>query len=149
MANQTIQTIIVKAPLSKVYGIWANFENFSSFMNNIESVTKTGPDLSHWVMSGPLGFKVEWDAETTMMEENKRIAWNSRDRSALTTSGQVTFKELPNDSTEITVTLSYDPPAGTAGEIVAALFAQPEKRLSEDLHNFKVFAETKRQEVGR
>ena len=142
MANQTTKSIIVGAPVTQVYAIWSNFENFPHFMENIKSVTKIGDTMSHWVMSGPLGINIEWDAETTRMENNARIAWNSRDNSTITTSGQVTFTDLEGKQTEVTVTLQYDPPAGLAGDVVAKLFSNPEKRLEEDLQNFKHYAET-------
>lgn len=141
MTQQTTKSIIVNASVEDAYKIWSNFENFPNFMANIDEVKKTGPRTSHWKMSGPLGYKVEWDAETTTMEENSRIAWNNRDNGDITTSGQVTFKELETKQTEITVTLQYVPPLGVAGEIVAALFSNPEKKLEEDLHNFKRYAE--------
>jgi uncharacterized membrane protein len=92
-------------------------------------------------MSGPLGSKIEWQAETTRLEQNRRIGWNTKDAEGLTTSGEVVFTSLPNHETEITVTLQYVPPGGKAGEIIAGLFANPEKRLEEDLRNFKVYAE--------
>lgn len=142
MANQTTKSIIVGAPVTQVYAIWSNFENFPHFMENIKSVTKIGDTMSHWVMSGPLGVNIEWDAETTRMENNARIAWNSRDNSTITTSGQVTFTDLEGKQTEVTVTLQYDPPAGLAGDVVAKLFSNPEKRLEEDLQNFKHYAES-------
>ncbi|HYF62123.1 MAG TPA: SRPBCC family protein [Herpetosiphonaceae bacterium] len=142
MPNQTTKSIVVGAPVSQVYAIWSNFENFPHFMENIKSVTKTGDKMSHWVMSGPLGVNIEWDAETTRMEENARIAWNSRDNSTITTSGQVTFTDLEGKQTEVTVTLQYEPPAGIAGDVVAKLFSNPEKRLEEDLQNFKHYAES-------
>jgi uncharacterized membrane protein len=141
MAQQVTRTIIVKGAVGDIYQLWANFENFPNFMKNIESVTKTGDLLSHWKMKGPLGKTIEWDAETTKLDHNSRIAWNSRDNGDIKTSGQVTFKELPNNETEISVTLQYDPPAGMAGEIVAALFTDPQGQLEEDLRNFKAYAE--------
>jgi uncharacterized membrane protein len=141
MPEQVTRTIIVKAGVSEVYDIWANFENFPLFMKYIMSVHKTGDGLSHWVMEGPLGKKIEWDAETTRMEPNKRIAWNSRDQGDITTSGQVTFKELPQDETEIAVTLQYVPPAGALGTAVAKIFSDPAEQLEEDLKNFKAYAE--------
>lgn len=141
MPHQTTKSIIVGADVSTVYNLWANFENFPRFMENIKSVSKTGERLSHWVMSGPLGINIEWDAETTKLEENTRIAWNSRDNSTITTSGQVTFNQLENNQTEVTVTLQYEPPAGLAGDVVAKLFSNPEKRLEEDLQNFKRYVE--------
>ncbi len=141
MSNKVTKSIIVKRPVAELFQLWANFENFSHFMENIHSVQKTGDRTSHWAMEGPLGTKVEWDAETTLFEENKRIAWNSKDRSPLTTSGQVSFNALPNNETEVTVMMHYDPPAGMAGELVAKFFGNPEKRVEEDLNNFKHYAE--------
>lgn len=141
MAEQVTRTIIVKAPVSDVYQLWANFENFPYFMKNMESVSKTGDGLSHWVMKGPLGKKLEWDARTTRLEENTRIAWNSLDGGDIKTSGQVTFTELPQGETEIAVTLQYVPPAGKVGELIAHLFDDPDGKLEEDLKNFKSYAE--------
>ncbi|GIV97732.1 MAG: hypothetical protein KatS3mg057_2389 [Herpetosiphonaceae bacterium] len=141
MQDQITRSIIVKAPVSHVYNLWANFEHFPNFMKNIKSVRKTGDRTSHWVMEGPLGKQVEWEAETIRMEENQRVAWNNRGQGDITTSGQVTFKELPYGETEVTVTMQYVPPAGKAGEIIAEIFSDPEKQLQEDLHNFKLYAE--------
>jgi len=140
--TQVTKSIIVKGEVSHIYNLWANFEQFPHFMKYIKSVTITGPRTSHWVMDGPLGFKVDWNAEMTRLEENKRIAWNSKDAAGIvTTSGQVMFNQLPNNETEVTVTVQYTPPAGKAGEILAKFFAHPDQRLEEDLRNFKYFAE--------
>ena len=142
MAEQVTKNIIVQGNLSDVYHLWANFENFPRFMQYIQSVTKTGPDTSHWVMADPLGQTIEWDAKTTRLEENKRIAWNSMDSdSDITTSGQVIFNALPQGQVEVTVTLQYVPPAGKVGQAVATLFKDPEAMLVEDLQNFKAYAE--------
>jgi len=142
--DTTTKNIIVKAPLHEVYQAWANFENFPNFMKNIKSVKKIGDRTSHWVMAGPLGTKIEWDAETTRLEENKRIAWSST-QGDIKTSGQVTFNALPSNEVEITVMLKYVPPAGLAGEIVAELFSDPESKLTEDLRNFKRYIEGQKQ----
>src|SRR5690349_5943572 len=141
MADQVTKDIIVKANIDDVYAIWADFEQFPRFMTYIKSITKMGERTSHWVMEGPLGKDLEWDAETTTLEHNKRIAWNSRDGGDIKTSGQVTFNDLGHGQTEVTVTLQYVPPAGKLGEVVAQLFSDPHKRLDEDLHNFKTYAE--------
>lgn len=149
MADQVTKSLIVKADVSDVYAIWANFELFPYFMKNIKSITKTGERTSHWVMEGPLGKDLEWDADTTTLEPNKRIAWNSRDNGDIKTSGQVTFNQLPQGETEITVILRYVPPAGALGEAVAKLFSDPEKRLDEDLQRFKAYVETRSRAVAQ
>lgn len=136
----TTKNIIVHADIGDVYGAWANFTNFPHFMQHIESVTMTGEKSSHWVMAGPLNTTLEWDAQTTRMEENKRIAWNSTEGD-IKTSGQVTFNSLPDNQVEVTVMLKYVPPAGLAGEVVAELFGKPEEKLMTDLRNFKRYIE--------
>jgi len=142
MTQQIVKSIIVKESAPMVYQLWANFENFPYFMKYVRQVRKTGPKTSHWEVAGPLGATVEWDAEMTRDEENKRIGWNSKDNEGtITTSGQVTFNPLPQNETEVTVTMQYQPPAGKLGEAVAQLFSNPEERLKEDLRHFKDFAE--------
>lgn len=142
MAKQVTKTIIVKADVADVYNIWSDFENFPHFMSHVKSVKKLGERTSEWTVSGPLGTSLTWNAEMTRDEENKRIAWSSKDKEgSVTTSGQVTFNSLPENETEVTVLLQYNPPAGKAGEVVARLFANPEEKLKEDLRNFKSFAE--------
>lgn len=151
MSNGVTKSIIVGGSPSESYAVWSNFAMFPQFMKYIEEVTITGANRSHWVMKGPLGYTAEWDAETTRMETDKRIAWRSidTDDTNVKTSGQVTFNELPNNQTEITVMMHYVPPAGVIGEVAAALFANPEERLEHDLENFKRFVEnTKRQAVS-
>jgi uncharacterized membrane protein len=145
MTQRVTKDIIVNGDLSEIFNLWANFENFPHFMKNIKSVTKTGPDTSHWVMKGLLGKMIEWDAKTTTLEQNKRIAWNSQNGGDLTTSGQVTFNALPNNQVEVTVVLQYVPPAGKVGEAIASILDNPEAKLDEDLRNFKAYAERMRQ----
>lgn len=142
MAEPVTKTIIVKSDVATAYNLWANFENFPHFMKYIERVTKLSPNMSRWEMDGPLGRKVEWTAETTRMEPNRRIGWNTKDNaSTVTTSGEVIFTPLADFETEITVTLKYDPPAGALGEAVAKVFSDPASRLEEDLKNFKKYVE--------
>jgi uncharacterized membrane protein len=86
--------------------------------------------------------KVDWNAEMTRLEPHKRIAWNSKDKKGMvTTSGQVTFNELPDNETEVTVMLQLTPPAGKIGKVVTALLVNPEQKLVEDLRNFKRYVE--------
>ena len=142
MADPITKTIIVKADVATAYNLWANFENFPHFMKYIERVTKLGPKTSKWEMSGPLGAKVEWTAETTKLEPNRHIGWNTKDNaSMITTSGEVVFTPLADFQTQVAVTLKYEPPAGALGEAVAKIFSNPGARLDEDLKNFKNYVE--------
>ena len=135
-----IKEIVVDAPVEQVYDFWQNFENFPRFMDNIESIQKTGPDTTHWKSRGPMGMAVEWDAKTISVQENQKIAWQSVDGN-IETHGAVTFEPIGTDQTKVTVGLEYSPPAGALGEAVAKMFANPESQLEEDLERFKVVAE--------
>jgi uncharacterized membrane protein len=143
MSKQITQSIHVRRPVAELYALWSNFENFPNFMKHIESVKKLddSPRASRWKMDGPLGTKFEWEAETTLNEPNKRIAWNSKDNSSIKTSGQVAFNSLTPGETQVTVTLTYDPPGGPAGDAAAKWLVKLEERVAEDLKNFKAYAE--------
>jgi uncharacterized membrane protein len=142
MAEQVTRTVIVKGDPDYIYDLWANFDNFPHFMKYVKSVEKMDDRRSEWVVEGPLGTDVRWQAEMTRGERGKRIAWSSKDyEGTITTSGQVTFVDMPEHQTEITVLLQYDTPGGKLGEVAAQLFGNPEKRLETDLRNFKKFAE--------
>lgn len=142
MTNQVTDSITVKGDVSTIYEIWSDFEKFPYFMKYIESVVKTGPRVSHWEVSGPLGKTLEWDAETTRLDYNQRIGWNTKDRDGtITTSGEVVFAELPNQQAKVTVTMNYSVPGGKVGEAVAQVFSNPAERLKEDLQNFKSYVE--------
>lgn len=134
------KTVIVNAPISQVFSFFKNFENFPRFMENIESISVIGPDMTHWKSKGPLGTTVEWDAKTTYVEENKKIAWQSTG-GTIETHGAAIFEET-GDQTKITVGLEYNPPGGTLGEAVAKLFSDPEEQLEQDLNRFKQVAES-------
>lgn len=144
MANQVTRTVIVKGDTNSIYNLWADFENFPYFMDYVKSVKKRNDGQSEWVVEGPLGRNVNWVAEMTRGDQGKRIAWNSKDHEGtITTSGQVTFAELADNQTEVTVVLQYAVPGGKLGEVAAELFSNPEARLEKDLRNFKNFAESR------
>ncbi len=133
----TKSVTINKSP-AELYQFWHNFENLPLFMNHLESVTVTGDKHSHWKAKAPLGYSVEWDAQTTDDRENERIAWKSSEGSEIPNSGMVEFKPTSTRGTEVKVTLTYEPPAGKFGSYVAKLFGEaPSQQVEEDLRRFK------------
>jgi len=141
MPEQSTRSIIVQGRAEDIFRLWSDFESFPKFMSDIKSVTRIGEKTTRWVMSGPLGKEISWEAETTKFEEGKRIGWSSKEGQGVTTSGQVTFNQLPNDQTDVTVMLQYVAPAGKLGEALAHLLVDPGGRLENDLRKFKAYAE--------
>ncbi len=137
MPQQVEGNIEVQAPVQTVYEYWRNLENLPNFMSNIEEVRSTGPDTTHWVVKGPLGARLEFDARTTQDEPNSAIGWNTVDGD-VQTSGQVRFQELGPEQTRIDVTMNYaDPPGGKIGEVASKAVANPKLMMQQDLKNFK------------
>jgi uncharacterized membrane protein len=146
MAQRVHESIEVGAQVEDVFRYWSNFENFSTFMQNVEEVRTTGQDTSHWRVKGPLGKSVEFDARTTEMDPSRGIGWNTTEGEVMT-SGEARFEEVAPGRTRVDVTMNYaDPPGGRAGEAVANILSNPERNLREDLHNFARIVE--RGELG-
>jgi uncharacterized membrane protein len=137
------KTITIDAPAERLYAIWTNPQMFPRFMENVEEVSLTGPNRTHWRMNGPLGKTLEWDAVTTEQVPNSVIAWKSVEGSGnIENEGRVTLKALGPNQTEATVALGYsDTPGGKVGEVVTAIIQDPDRRLSSDLERLKKLAE--------
>ena len=141
MPQRVESSVVVEAPVSRVYDYWRNLENLPNFMTNIEEVRATGPGMTHWRVKGPLGTKMEFDAPTTQEEENRALGWNSVDGN-VETSGQVRFQELGPERTRVEVTMNYaDPPGGKIGEVGSKIVANPQVMVDQDLYNFKEIIE--------
>lgn len=137
MAQRIDASIEVGAPVEQVYDYWKTLENLPQFMKNVEEVRPTGPDTTHWVVKGPLGYRAEFDAKTTQNKPNEAIGWNSEEGD-VQTSGQIRFKELSPESTRVEVQMNYwDTPGGAAGEAASRITSGPKAILEQDLLNFK------------
>ena len=141
MPQRVESSVVVEAPVARVYDYWRNLENLTNFMSNIEEVRSVGDHRTHWRVKGPLGTTMEYDAQTTQDEENEAIAWNSTGGD-IQTSGQVRFQELESERTRIEVTMNYsDPPGGRLGEVGSRLVANPQVMMDQDLQHFKEIIE--------
>lgn len=137
------KSVTINKSAAELYQFWRNFENLPLFMNHLESVTATGEKTSHWKVKAPLGTSVEWDAELTSDVENEKIGWKSAEIAEISNSGVVEFNATKNRGTEVRITLTYEPPAGKIGSLIAKLFGEePNQQIEEDLRRFKRLMET-------
>lgn len=138
------QSVTVLRPRAELYQFWRNFENLPRVMRHVESVECQGDNRTHWVAKGPMGTRVEWDAEVITEKENELIGWRSLEGSEVDTAGSVHFLPAPGDrGTEVKVVLKYDPPAGKTGAALAWLFGKSAaQEIRSDLQRFKALMET-------
>jgi uncharacterized membrane protein len=136
----TIQT----KSAEELYRFWHNFENLTTFMKHLKSVTVIDSKRSHWIANAPLGASVEWDAEIITDHENQLIAWASVDNADVENSGFVRFQPAPQGrGTEVKVVMEYSPPGGGLTAAIAKVFGEePEQQIGDDLRRFKMLMET-------
>jgi uncharacterized membrane protein len=138
------RSVTINRPRAELYSFWRDFKNLPRFMHNVHSVTIQDQIHSHWIIEAPGGKTVEWDSEITQDEPGRLIAWQSLEGASVRNSGRVEFLNSPDDrGTVVRVTLTYDPPAGAVGKLIARLFQkEPKVQARQDLRRFKQLMET-------
>ena len=141
----TVQKIMdLDAPVEQVFGFWSDYRSFPRFMHNVREVQHVDANRSRWLVAGPAGVPVRWEAEITRLEPNALIEWRSSADSDVRHEGAVRFAPR-NGGTRLHVQLSYIPPAGAIGHALAALFgADPKSEMDADLLRMKTMVETGR-----
>jgi uncharacterized membrane protein len=132
------KTIEVDVPVSTAYTQWTQFEEFPSFMDGVDEVTRTGGNQLHWVAS-VAGKQEEWDAEITETVPNQRIAWQAT--SGKPNSGAVTFHPLGDGRTTITLQMEWETEGIVEG--IGAMLGQDDRKVQGDLERFKALVETR------
>lgn len=140
------KTITIEAPVQDVFAFWQHYENFPHFMTHVREVRPSEVEgRSHWVVDGPAGLPIEFDAETTRVVPNELIAWKSLEGASVAHAGTVRFEPAGERATRITVRFSYNPPAGALGHAAAWMLGADAKRLfDDDLVRMKTMLETGR-----
>jgi uncharacterized membrane protein len=136
------EAVTINRPAADIYRFWRNLSNLPRVMRHLETVRVDG-ERSHWVAHGPLGHRVEWDAEIINDRPNELIAWRSLEGSEVATAGSVHFRPAPGGrGTEVHVSLKYDPPLGKLGSWGAWLLGEePSLQVREDLLRLKQLME--------
>ena len=108
-------------------------------MKHVESVCELDDRRSHWVVCGPAGRTVEWEAEIINEIDQELIGFRSLDGGKVDLAGSVQFKDAPDGrGTEVIVEIQYNPPAGILGAFAAKMWgAEPGWQIGEDLRRFK------------
>ncbi|HEY0378417.1 MAG TPA: SRPBCC family protein [Pyrinomonadaceae bacterium] len=138
--ERTEKTIEVNAPVEVVFGLYSDFERFPEWMKSIKEVQRSGERTTRWTADAPL-VSVEWEAETTAFEQNRKLAWRTV-RGDVQMEGEVTFEDTGRGTTRMHFSLKYEPPAGRLGSLVAHLVgSDPARQVEEDLKRFAQLAE--------
>jgi len=135
-------SIDVNRDITAVYDQWARFESFPGFMDGVDSVTQLDEVHLHWV-ADIAGRTREWDAEIVQQIPDTRISWSGI---GVAGGGTVTLAPIGSDQTRVTLRLEYQPEdwSERAGDALALA----QRRVRQDLDDFKRFIESGGQATG-
>ncbi|MDB6082932.1 MAG: cyclase/dehydrase [Gammaproteobacteria bacterium] len=138
------RTVTINRPRHELYEFWRDFRNLPLFMREVQQIEVIDRVTSLWTVAAPGGKTVEWESLVTEEKPDEVIAWESSSRASVRNSGRVEFRDgATGRGTEVTATIVYDPPAGSAGKLIAKLFqAEPKIQSRRELRRFKQLMET-------
>lgn len=132
-------SVLVQKSPKELYQLWRDFERAPQWMEQVQSVTATGPKTTHWVMM--VGdTPVEWDAEIIADEPGWRIAWKTIG-GAMDQAGEVMFVPAPGGHGTMVMVLQEFHMSKLANAAAAAKGREPKQKVKEDLRHFKQLAE--------
>jgi len=132
------QTIDINAAPETVFDVWSNFENFPHFMSHVVEVRDLGQQRSHWVISGPDGKPLAWDAVLTESERPHRQAWQTEPGSGIEQHGSIQLQAIEG-GTRMTARMAWQPAAGAANVFAYSDLGQ---MMADDLQRLKQFIES-------
>jgi uncharacterized membrane protein len=137
------EAIEVNVPVSAAYNQWTQFEEFPTFMENVESVEQIDDTHLRWVAE-IAGKREEWTAEITRQEPDEVVAWRAIDGKPV--SGEVRFQPFGADLTSVEVKMTWEPEGFL--EAAAEKVGVDTYGVKADLERFKELAESRGIETG-
>jgi uncharacterized membrane protein len=141
--ERVTKIIDVDVPVRAVYNQWTQFETFPQFMEGVKDVRQIDDTHVHW-HAKVWGKDVEWDAEITEQDPDKRISWKSV--SGAHNAGTVRFESLGPNRTRVRLVMAYQP-IGAAENLGDAL-GLLERQVQTSVEQFKRFVEARGAETG-
>ncbi len=136
------KTIHIEKPLEQVFGFWTDFQHSSKVLEHVYSVEQHEPGHLRWRIAGPLGMPINWDAEITRVVPNELIAWKTMPGSIVAGAGVIRFEALNDNATRVDIRMSYNPPGGMLGHLIAVgTRSDPKHAMEDDLVRVKSFLE--------
>jgi len=137
------KTITIHAPTDRVFELAKQIEGFPKFMEHVRTVRihDSDKDRSHWVVDGPLGREIGFDAKITRSDRERVLAWTSTPDDPIPHCGVVHFEPVVA-GTRVHIQMHYAPRGGLAGHALARLLGfDPRSRMHDDLVRMKSLLE--------
>ena len=134
--NSVTADTIVRVPVHAAYDQWTQFEEFPTFMSDIEEVRQVDDTHLHW-RARVAGKAREWDARIDDQEPDRKISWHST--SGARNDGTVLFEPVDPNSTRVKVEMAFEP--DSMSERLGSAIGLPSRRVKADLERFRELIE--------
>lgn len=143
-SSVSIRAAMINRPRQVLYEFWRDFRNLPLFTENVREVDVLDARRSQWTVEGPAGVGIDLVTEITEDIPGERIAWRSTEESEIDHEGWIEFRDNAfGRGTEVRIFISYDPPAGGLGKMVAKVMQrEPRIQARRELRRFKQLMET-------
>jgi len=140
----SLRAVMINRPRQELYDYWRELRNLPTFMENVKSIEVLDTRKSRWTVAGPGGKDIELISEISEDRPGEYIAWRADDESDIDHEGWVEFRDNAfGRGTEVRVFISYDPPGGVVGKVVAKVMQrEPRVQARRELRRFKQLMET-------
>jgi uncharacterized membrane protein len=129
---------------SEIYDFLQIPANHARFNERVESVSRSDDGVWHWAFKGPFNSIWKFDSSRINEEPGRLIAWKSLPGGDIENAGSIRLAPVwDGRGTEVTLEVSYQPPAGTVGVAIAKMLGHdPNAQVREDLRRLKNLLET-------
>ena len=137
------KTIVIDAPIGRVFALLSDPENYPRFTKSVKSVRALGDGRYEKMIAGPGGAEIKLEETITERHHNDLFAWRSGPSSTLRYAGTAWFTDLGNDRTQVHFYMTYNPPGGIISHAAAWLARMdPKHQLDNVLMRAKSYLET-------
>ncbi|WP_157530728.1 SRPBCC family protein [Microtetraspora niveoalba] len=137
--------ISIAASPEDVWALVSDYRLLAEIMPDVREIRLLGEGRSHWVVAGPAGTCIRFDAVETRREEGREIAWKTVEGQLFAHTGALRLTSDTEGRTRVQVQMAYNPAVGAIGHTVAKLLGvDPVHKLRQDLMRLKTFTEEKK-----
>lgn len=135
------ESFTIAAPLERVYGFVTDLRQYPRYMN-VERVDDLGFGRLRWSFPGGPGWEPYFEDVLVEVAPPRRITWHSVPEAIVPYEGDAQFERLSAGRTRISIQMSYDPPGGAFGDVVARLFGyDPRSQLEDNIRRVRTIIE--------
>lgn len=103
------KSIDIGVPVHAAYNEWTRFEDYPKFMDGVREVRQIDGKRLHW-KTDVGGTVREWDAEILEQTPDRVLSWHNT--TGMRNLGQVSFQQIDNDNTRVTLMLDSEVETG-------------------------------------